>query len=244
MIHPTREEWMTYLYGELDRKSKTPLRAHLDSCAECRQKVAAWREAMTALNAWRLPEARSRPMWARPVLRWAVAAALLFLVAYGATRLASPDQDKLTRNLEASLRPSLEAEITRKLRRELDTAWEAKLAATRVQCRQDMMELAGQTFAASNAGTQKILAELVRCLDAQRSAELEATTALFTELESRRLTGDRLLQNDLLTLAGRVGEEFLRTREDVGRALTYSAAFYPVSAAPESPETPEKRREE
>jgi anti-sigma factor RsiW len=58
MTHPTQEQWMTYLYGELDKRSRAALADHLDSCSDCERRVLAWRGVMAQLDGWKLPDNR------------------------------------------------------------------------------------------------------------------------------------------------------------------------------------------
>src|SRR3954470_14026326 len=82
MNHPAQAEWMAQLYGELSQADDARLSAHLAQCAECQAKVSQWRAAMSSLDAWKLPAVRpARP--AKPILKWAVAAALVFGVGIG-----------------------------------------------------------------------------------------------------------------------------------------------------------------
>src|SRR5436190_14136004 len=86
MTHPKREDWMSYLYDELAASERSTLKAHLDSCAECRAQISVWQSAGAELNAWKLPAHVPRP---RPFtfLRWAAAAAIVGLAIVGALRV-------------------------------------------------------------------------------------------------------------------------------------------------------------
>src|SRR5262245_7443700 len=110
MNHPTREDWMAYLYGEISREVKGKLIAHLDACDDCRANVANWRHAMLALDAWQLPAAQPRRNWA-PTLKWAAAAAVLLLAGFGFGRSLSPtpaNAAAIRAAIEPSLKNSLE----------------------------------------------------------------------------------------------------------------------------------------
>ena len=50
MTHPTYEQWMEYLYGELDSKKQSELKAHLQDCPECQANVDSWHSVMTELD--------------------------------------------------------------------------------------------------------------------------------------------------------------------------------------------------
>jgi hypothetical protein len=76
MSHPTREEWMAFVYEELDQNDKRPLTEHLQACPDCARQVNRWRGTMGALDGWRIaarPTATTRQPW----IRWVAAAAVL-----------------------------------------------------------------------------------------------------------------------------------------------------------------------
>ena len=68
MSHPTREDWVAYLYGEADARDRASFTSHLRDCGECRQQVERWRATMHAMNAWEMapvgkPRRASLPRW-------------------------------------------------------------------------------------------------------------------------------------------------------------------------------------
>ena len=72
MKHPTKEEWMSYLYDESPTESREELRAHLKDCAACRAQIEMWQGATRQMNDWQLP--RLRKVSRSPAFaRWAVA---------------------------------------------------------------------------------------------------------------------------------------------------------------------------
>src|SRR5262245_44088823 len=109
MNHPTREEWMTYLYREISREATGELIAHLDVCDDCRANVASWQHAMLALDAWQLPTAQPRRHRA-PLLKWAAAAALLLFAGFGFGRAVSPTIAN-TAAIRAAIEPSLKSSL-------------------------------------------------------------------------------------------------------------------------------------
>ena len=52
--HPTPEEWMEYLYGEMDSPQRKSLETHLKACAPCRDKKIEFGGTMDSLDAWRV----------------------------------------------------------------------------------------------------------------------------------------------------------------------------------------------
>ncbi|MFM8471347.1 MAG: anti-sigma factor family protein, partial [Limisphaerales bacterium] len=84
MNHPTREDLVAHLYGELPPERQTELTAHLGCCADCQKLAIEWRATMAELDTWQLPAVSSAsparvptnvvfaPFW-----KWAVAACLV-----------------------------------------------------------------------------------------------------------------------------------------------------------------------
>ena len=58
MTHPSNEEWMAYLYSEVDRRKKAELKEHLKRCTECQADVNNWQNVMGELDKWQLPKRR------------------------------------------------------------------------------------------------------------------------------------------------------------------------------------------
>jgi hypothetical protein len=100
MTHPTREEWMSYLYDETGPETKPALRTHLDGCAECRTQLDAWTRASRRLDDWQLPQRRKRR--AIPLVKLAAAAAVVALAVAGAARITTLNNE--VKNLRAELR--------------------------------------------------------------------------------------------------------------------------------------------
>jgi hypothetical protein len=101
MNHPNREEWMGFLYEEVDSAEKTRLTAHLRECAPCQQQLARWRETMGVLDRWNL-RAPARIPLGQQWLRWAAAAAVL--LAAGVTigsAVAKSDTASLRKDLQS-----------------------------------------------------------------------------------------------------------------------------------------------
>jgi len=56
MNHPSREEWMSYLYDELNADQSANLQAHLHTCPDCKSKVNEWQAARSGHDEWRVPK--------------------------------------------------------------------------------------------------------------------------------------------------------------------------------------------
>lgn len=113
MKHPTREDLVAHLYGELPPAQRTELDAHLGQCADCRKLTAEWRGTMAELDSWQLPapQPHRRPVPANlvfvPFLRWAAAACLAVGFGFLGGRLSAPTPDR------EALRAEFAAELKR-----------------------------------------------------------------------------------------------------------------------------------
>lgn len=127
MNHPTREDLVAHLYGELPPERQTELTAHLGQCADCQKLAADWRGAMAELDAWQLPAPQPKrgrepeTVVFAPFLKWAIAACLAIGFGFLGGRLSAPAPDA------AALRAALAPELQR-----VSAAMDAKLAEDRL----------------------------------------------------------------------------------------------------------------
>ncbi len=176
MEHPTDQQWMDLLYGELAPEERRALEEHLTECPACRGRMDAWRGVTAALDSWRLPARLPRPRRAARLLRWAVAAALLVGLGFAFARIGI-DRDALRAELRAEWRQEL-AEA----RAEIEGRLEKKL-------RTEIDQVALETFNASSALTSRRLEELADWLHSARRSDLY-TLASLTEQELLRARRD------------------------------------------------------
>jgi hypothetical protein len=128
MKHPTAEELVSWVYGEVSGRTKRELQAHVDECAECRAQVDVWRATSDALDD--LPAPVTRRRWtpvALPV-QWAAAAALILALGIAVGRFALPTN-------ETKLRAAFQADM------------QQQLVAAKEQIAQDFQQRYGQAIA-------------------------------------------------------------------------------------------------
>ena len=246
MNHPTREEWMDYLYGETSRKTRKRMSSHLRVCETCRSDVAEWRGAMSELDGWRLPDKRSVVPRPRGALRWAAAAMLLLFAGYGLGLLLRPGATgvaELREEIETSLRASLESSIREDLRREFDESLHAALADARTRMRDDLVSATQYAMNVSNATIEGLFADFVQSSEAVRAVERSAVLGYLREMESRRMEDFWLLQNDVATLAVLTDNELMRTNGDIEQLARWAGSAAPVSNEMPDGNLFEERRE-
>jgi len=119
MNHPTREEWMSFIYDEMNAPERATLTAHLQDCPGCAAQVKQWQTASTELDSWQFRLGRrktsSQTIFTRPLIQWAAAAVILLGASFvfgrfGAASVAG-------KNLRAAIEP----EIRQQLRQEFET---------------------------------------------------------------------------------------------------------------------------
>lgn len=114
MKHPEREEWVPFIFGEIDAGQRRQMESHLEDCTECRDEIQSWRRSLDRLDSWKLqPVAKRRTNFA-PLAKWAAAAAIVLLVgfAFGRMTAAHVDAEKVRAAVERDLRGQL-AQIAR-----------------------------------------------------------------------------------------------------------------------------------
>jgi hypothetical protein len=144
MNHPAQAEWMAQLYGELSRADGARMSAHLAQCAECQAKVGQWRAAMTSLDEWKLPAVRPARS-AKPMLKWAIAAALVFGVGIG---------------LAAGYLVSANSRSLATLRREMRAEFQGQLDKQREQLMTEVTRVVDERRAQDSGVTVAALREL------------------------------------------------------------------------------------
>jgi putative zinc finger protein len=150
MTHPTPQELLEFIDGELSPEQQTQVAAHVHACDECNRQTASWRATRTALASWELPTrlqpATRLPRAARPRGRWRSAAAAAALVAAGfslALMLApgggsSRSDAELASEVRRHVQEELHAELTR-FAKSQESAHEELLTA--LNGRLDQLEL-------------------------------------------------------------------------------------------------------
>ena len=204
MNHPNQEEWMSYLYDELPPAQREPLTSHLNACADCQAAVRQWRGVMRELDAGELPR-RARPVapWGNQ-LKWGVAAMLMLGLGLGLGRSLAPapvDVTALRRDIEHSLKASLQADL-----------------------RQQLLNGVDQRAAQSAAATQRLVDKLEETVKTARESDQQSIVALLKEMEAQRLTDYTALRKDLETVALAAEEQLGYAQQQIGQLASYTAS--------------------
>lgn len=200
MNHPTREEWMSYLYDDLPSSTQASLTQHLESCAPCQKSLDEWQNVRRSLDSWRLPKRSLSIQFLQSVLKWGMAAAFAVALGYGLGRFSVPavHVETLRAGIENSLRDSIETEVQARVQQRLSDEFKATLAAVQTQLIERMDTLAAKTFTESADQMQGLLGtygDAVKDLDTRltrQGTEISAlrkdteTVAVLTEAGFRR----------------------------------------------------------
>jgi hypothetical protein len=199
MKHPTQEQWMELLYGELPRARKRELEAHLHACPQCQKQRTEYQSAMSRLDDWQLAAPTPGPGY-RPwpvALKWAAAAAFLVTTGFATGRLSTPQADSAA--IEAQIKP-LEERISRNLAARVEThsresALKAR-AALEAEFAQKLRQVAEKAAADASTAHRQFVAALTALRE--RDSTLYAS---LQQLETRRQADLRLLREDLERVA-------------------------------------------
>jgi len=193
-MHPTNEEWMSYLYDELASGEQGRLKTHLESCPDCQARVANWRATMRDLNTWELPAQSPKRAASWEYVKWGVAAMLMLCLGYGFARATTPAAPDL-----AAIRAALEPEIRRQ-------AGQAAAAAV----------------ATSNAETQRLVAELTKHVEAKQEEDRLAVADILESLEAKRINDLANLRKELETVAVNAEDRLDNAHEQIVQLASIS----------------------
>jgi hypothetical protein len=205
MKHPDREEWVPFVFGEVDSDTRQRLARHLEECPDCAREITGWRQSLRKLDRWPLPKLQAEPKIVafQPIVRWALAASLVLGLGLLVGRMTSPapvNAAELRSQVEASVRASLQANLQDALRQaEAQTA--KTLSATEAR-------LAN----ASAEQKEQIWRGFVEVLNRARLDDSQSVQALLRQLQEQNETELVALRKDLETLASTADEQIRQAR--------------------------------
>jgi hypothetical protein len=179
MKHPTREEWMSFLYDELPTEARAELQTHLGECGECRTQMNAWQGAARQMSEWRLPPRRKMAS-TQTFARWAIAAAIVGLGVIGGARLISLNNE--VKQLRTEMRQQLMAE----LRRDFDSA---------------LADATEQAAKSATAEAEAVISAVAQKWEEKRLTDQQATWAALQQLSAQRVADYAAMRKELETVA-------------------------------------------
>ncbi|MCL4180104.1 MAG: zf-HC2 domain-containing protein [Verrucomicrobia bacterium] len=204
MKHPNPQEWVAYLYREVDSQTRSRLEDHLAHCESCRTQIEQWRRAQQHLDSWQLPQRAVNPPALRPypvLVRWAAAAILMLALGFALGRSSGATS------------PTTVAALREDLRGELAELLKAQVA-----------ESTTATLAAAHDHTAAAMREFVELYQSDRSADHQKIASLLTRLDTARAADYLSLRKDLETVALNSDVGLRQTRQQLVRLADYSQA--------------------
>ena len=216
LIHPSREEWIAYLYGEGPKAERLSLAAHLKRCPHCQTQLVSWRVTMKHLNAWKLPDVPNTSAGARsifqPALKWAAAAAVVLGLGFGVGHISS-----LASGDVAAIRASLQNDFDR------------KIETTRAQLTGDMQrqqaEALNQVLAASASAKvelEGLVTEFAKSVEEKRAVDSEAVAAALQQLDNKWAALHATLRKELETVAVLTEDGFNDTQQKLYQLASFT----------------------
>ena len=197
MTHPTREDWMSYLYDE-SAKERGAMEAHLQSCAECRATVAEWQVVTRELSEWKLA---AKHRQSSPALtRWAIAAAFVALAAIGGGRI-------IALNSEVK---ELRAEVQKATRQDLSAA---------------LAQVSEQATKAANAEAQALIDDLAQQWEQKRVEDQQSTLTALQRMTARHAQDYAKLRKELETVAVFSEAGWERAQSQISHLAATPASF-------------------
>jgi hypothetical protein len=194
MKHPTQQEWVAYLYREVDSTTRSRLDDHLAGCQNCRAQLDQWQRVQKHLDAWPLPEPAAKPR-SFPVfpgiLRWAAAALVMIAFGFALGRSSEPSPEAL-----AALRHELRGELAEWVKAHVADSTAVTLAAAQDQTAAAMREFV-DLYRTDRAAANQAISTAISRLDT-------AFLSLRKDLETVALNSDvglRHTQQQLVRLA-------------------------------------------
>jgi len=161
-----------------------------------------------------------------PVARLAAAAAILVFVGFaiGTTARNEPLDlvqlhDVLAASLEPAIREKLTAEITQHYELALASTYHRVREELTQQHRDDMNRLAVHTLAASNAVTNRLLADLMDTIKTEQTRDLRSVAAALQRIDRRRIEDKEVFSIDLAALAQETDTRLRQTKGELVQLL-------------------------
>jgi hypothetical protein len=201
MNHPTQNEWLNYLDGEVSPEDLKRLQAHLQQCPMCATEIAGWQRSVQKLRRLPLPAARQMrggPRIQAPRLaafvKWGLAAAIVLGVGFGFGRLSVLRAASFQQSVAAHVREDLKRELQADLLAALDADGEAK------DDFQHQLRVVVQTAQAkSTTQNARLCRELIQVERQQRQQDRLRLQSFITAVHDQQVSDTLALRQDLET---------------------------------------------
>jgi hypothetical protein len=230
MNHPSQQEWMSYLYGELPAEQRADLKTHLEACPQCRSSADAWQGTMRELSSWNLSKAMAHSKMANLLLKWGIAALLILGFSFGFGRLSArtaPDLKQIQMALAPALREQLRTELTADLQSALKASAAVVTNEFHRELRSEFEQWAANAINNSKLETERVLAGLIQSDGALRQEDRQSVLALVQKLEQQHRADYAKLLKKVETVALVAEERLQRTQNQIGQLVAFAQTDLP-----------------
>lgn len=237
--HPSKENWMEYIYGEISPSERSFINAHLDQCPTCRNQLQTWQATHQVLSSWRLNSAQNgwlHHSWGN-WFRWGIAALLVLSVGILIGRSTQPSIDKtsLARVIAPEIRNSIldELKLSRPLFSQPDIAeLKSKIMSEFSPANQQETAILAARLLADHQ--EKAFVKILDMMDQRQRASVAYLSDYLEKLEKQYATSFSSLRQDLETLALSTEGEFWRSRRHLSQLASMTQKISPQNAAQSS----------
>jgi putative zinc finger protein len=236
----SKELLVSFLYDEIDSRSKREFQTHLTTCSECRDELAELGATRAQIASWTPPDAdlgfrivreteSPRRRWFQWSPAWGLAAAAVLLLAIGAA-IANLDIRYGSDGLVVRTGWNHSGDLAEQSAASNVTPVDWKAQAEQLDRRLRELErtLSGQSSAVQNAATAAVSEERVREIIGQSETRQQRAfaarlTDLTREFDARRQLDLAAIDQGLTRLQNTSGAEVRQYREVLNRMVRQAA---------------------
>ena len=234
--HPTQDQWMEYLYGEMPSPQRKSLEAHLKDCAPCQSKKAEFSGTMETLDAWQVDvpakhSIASTRAWVQPVVKWAAAATLLVTTGFAAAKFSQPAVDldaleaKVTAQMEENFKTKVQLPFEQRIQEESEAMAEEAVALMREKVEIEMAAKVAEITMRAQSDIELAMRDQIEQLEVRLARlhddDRNKMTQAIKSFETQMVVQLRTMREDLERVA-LYADENIRSQQ---RQLVQLASF-------------------
>ncbi|MDX1951679.1 MAG: hypothetical protein SFY81_05815 [Verrucomicrobiota bacterium] len=207
MNHPSPEEWIDFLYEEIDEKTANRLKKHLHDCSQCRAQLNQWEQSRALLNRWKI-EVPHRPASLPAWMQWAAAVLILFSVGYFSGKevhSAANQEQRLAKNVKAEIQAQLAI----------------ALQAAEAQWKQDVSRQFEHALLRIEQNAKQETAAVLAAAEKAHGEETSKIYSIIATLEQQRIADLSLLRKELETVALNAEDGFSKAQRQMIQLANY-----------------------
>jgi hypothetical protein len=223
--HPTQEQWMEFIYDELDTPRKRVVQQHLNYCADCQLKKSELDRTKKSLDTWRVT-VPARHQFQRnwmPAVKWAAAAAVLVTTAFATGRMSRPELDiqALQAQITKPIQESVERDVQAKMKAELQII-QAETEKVQAQIALQVQNVSEKTMNEALAAAHRQIDQLAATVATLREEDQRAIFASIQRLQAQQMAEYRRLRKNLETVAVLTDQNLKDAQRKIVQLASYS----------------------